>query len=64
MAEDLDERILNRLVSVGRIAQILIRDPKRPSLVKRDELSEPIACRGNLATADQVANLDRDPRVL
>jgi hypothetical protein len=41
--EDLHEGILHRLVGIGRIAQILERDPDGPTLQQRDQRAKPLA---------------------
>src|SRR5262245_62566850 len=43
MGKDLDERVLNRLVSIGAVAQILIRDAERPALMADDEFTKTLA---------------------
>ena len=41
----LHERVLHRLVGVGRIAQIVERDADRAALMPRDQLGVPLARR-------------------
>ena len=58
MGEDLDERVLHRLVSVGSVPKVLVRDARRPPLMERDELAEPIASLVHVAGLDEPADGD------
>ena len=62
-AEHLDERVLHGFVGFGRVAQILIRDPRCAALVERRRVLEPLARRVEIAVLDELANLDRQLRV-
>ena len=64
MPEDLDERVLDRFVGLGGVAEILIRDAGGAALVACDESGEAVARLVHLAALDQLANLDREMRVL
>ena len=64
MAEHLEKRVLHDLVRVGRIVQVLIGDAHRAALVNRDELGEALPRRIHRAVGGEVANVDRNPRVL
>ena len=64
MTEGLDECILNRLVGVGRVVQLLVRNAHGPALMNGHEFCEALACRIERAVDNEVANLDRNPRVV
>ena len=55
--EHLHERVLHGLVGVGRIAQILERDPERPPLQQRHQRAEAFARRVTLAGFDERLDL-------
>ena len=55
--EHLHERVLHRLVGVGRVAQILERDPDRPPLQQRHQRAEPLPRRVTIAGFDQRLDL-------
>src|SRR5262245_6250315 len=62
--KDAEERVLNRLVGLGGIAKILIRNPRRAALMERDELRKTLASLVHPPVFDQRANLDGDPGVV
>ena len=64
MREDLYERVLHRLVGVGRVAEVLIGDAEGASLMQCDEVCEPLACGIAVAVLQQLANFDRQTRVV
>jgi Domain of unknown function (DUF4159) len=56
----LDERVLDRLVRLGRVAQIVKRDARRPALMAGHELAKPLA--GPRMIAGLAQRLDGDGR--
>ena len=64
VGEDLDEGVLDRLVGVGGVPQILVRDPRRATLVDLDEGAEAVARLVHLAALDEAPDVDREPRIL
>jgi hypothetical protein len=56
MREYLEERILHRFVRIVRVAQIVIRDTQRASLMVRHQIREAVARR--LAVANEHQRLD------
>ncbi len=64
MGEDLDERVLDRLVGVGAVAEILIRNAEGAPLMSGHEPREPIAGFVDRPPLEQAADFDRELRVL
>jgi hypothetical protein len=57
MREHLDERVLNRLVRIVRVAQLVVGDSTRTPLLAGDELGKTLACGVAVTRNDQ--RLDR-----
>ncbi len=57
--EHLHERVLHRLIRIGRIPQILERDPDSPPLHQRHERAEAFASRVTVTSFDQRLDLGR-----
>ena len=60
VAEDLEKGVLDGFVGVGGVAEVLIRDAERASLMNRDELGEALARFVQVAARDEIADLDGD----
>src|SRR5262249_29407923 len=63
MAKYLDERVLDGLVGLGRVAEILICNARGAALVVGNELAETLSRLVHLAPLNQLANLDGDAGV-
>ena len=64
MGEDLDERVLDDLVGVGRIPEILVGDARRATLMDLHKRAETLARLIHLAALDQAPDVDCEPRIL
>ena len=62
MRVGLDERVLHGFVGVGRIAQVVPGDARRPALLPRDDLREQVARRVVVAGGEQVLHLGGERR--
>src|SRR5262245_49497894 len=63
MAKYLDERVLDGLVGLGRVAEILICNARCAALMVGNELAETLSRLVHLAPLNQLANLDGDASV-
>jgi hypothetical protein len=64
MGKHLDEGVLNRLVGLGGVAKVLIRDARRAPLMQRHELAKPFARLVHVAALDEPADFDGDAAVV
>ena len=64
VAEYFDERVLNRFVGLSGIAQVLIRDPQGPTLLRGNEASESLARLFGLASRNELPDLDCQARIV
>jgi hypothetical protein len=64
VAEDLDERVLHRLVGVCRVVEILVRNPKGAPLMPGDQARKLLAGLVDRVAGDQLPDLDREKRIV